>query len=242
MKYISKSKMVCYDTCPHKYFIRYIEKIKLPTLARPLVVGIDAHRNLENYVKKIDLNLVKENPREGVETAMFQGLMDHQKELLTGFKELEIQRASKCIKMDKPLEKYFLPKHTELKIRSDKLGIVGVIDRVDTLFNDTIGIFDYKTGNKKEISKWNELELMTYYMLYKDKYPTEDVATSGIIYVSHMNPFKRLIPTPSLEAKIKTYIDNIRESIELDLFAVPDDPMYCPCEYADYCTKFGGSL
>lgn len=237
MKTISKSKIICYETCPQKYKLQYIDKIKLPTMPVALIKGIDAHENLERYIANLDLEAAMKSPRTAITEAMNKDLDVVQIETLKGFCEYEIKRAANCIRHGKSLDKYFMPVHTEIKITSKKYGVVGVIDRVDKLFNDKIGIFDYKTGQNKSISDWNEIELMMYKLLYEEKFG-ETVGLLGIIYVSHLNPLRKLIPTKSLEHKVLKRIENIKDCINMELFHAPESPLFCPCEYMEWCEKY----
>ena len=243
MKSMSKSAIIAYDVCPQKYKITYIDKIRLDPLPSAMIKGTAAHKILENYSAELDVDKLYESPRTEIERAMYNNIHPYQKPYVSGFIEYEISRAAKCIKYGKSIRKYFIPLYTELRLKSKKYNINGIIDRVDRLFSDKIVIFDYKTGLKKEISFWNEIELVMYYLLYKEAYPNETISYTGIIYTENSQSLQKLYLTDAIVKKVLEKINSTRNCIEMELFAPPEKPLFdCPCELMDHCEKFKDCL
>jgi len=187
----------------------------------------------------LNIKEVYKSPRTEIERAMYNKLSNEHVSKIRGFCEFEIDRATKCLTYGKSLNEYFLPLHTELKLRSNKYELVGVIDRVDRLFNDKIVIFDYKTGSKKPISFWNEIELVIYKLLYEESYPNDNISYTGILYTESILPLQKLNITDSLVQKVIDKVNNIKDCMNMGLFAPAEKPLFsCPCEYSDWCEKF----
>lgn len=240
MKYLSKSAINGYLWCPMKYKLQFVDKIKMPP-SEPLIRGKAIHSALELYYDNINVNTLYEDYKKEIDSAMFKSEQAQKyKHLMLGFYNFEVIRAGHCIKYKKDFETYFIPKYRELRISNKELELVGIIDTVPVLFNDTIGIFDYKSSEKeppKILSEYLKEEIMFYYILFSKEFE-DKVGLLGIIYTNSDNPLRTIQHSKELEDKVYDIIDFVRTSIEMGMFPKTKETYKCNiCEYKDECIR-----
>lgn len=136
---LSKSKVLCFQQCPYKYFLQNVEKVKIDKIPEQLQKGIEVHKLFEDYNKLCQLGV-------------------H----MVPDKFSEIMK-----KFAKHYEIFGKPIYSELKIYNKQLDIVGVIDAVH-LDKDKVLVLDYKTGKKHPLKDYR-FELALYAYLYEQE-------------------------------------------------------------------------
>lgn len=161
---ISKSIKGCYETCPQRYKLIYINKVPTET-SEAAQRGLDVHAfagafynhiKIENEELIIDPNFIEEYKNNSIE--------DSQK-YIENFIDFEKKRWEICKQYPNPL-KYFVPVIREKKVENIGLGLVGIVDRVDRKFNGNYMVIEIKTGKYDERS-WKRTELRQELAFYK---------------------------------------------------------------------------
>ena len=172
MLVLSKSKISTYEQCGWKYKKQYIDKIPSPPTAA-MERGTNIHKVLEVIYK--DPRILKAEKEED-----FLEIIEDHSENIAGdaiwknhfakFNAELIENTGTCI-----------PKIIEGYIKDHKMGLNGIVDRVDSCDSGWI-VIDYKTGNyKKTLDDVNKLELAVYSILVMRKHGGK-VAYIGIYY------------------------------------------------------------
>jgi len=240
--YLSKSMINSYLYCPMQCKLQFIDRIKVEP-SEALVRGIAIHKALETYYDNLDVNDLKRDPKMAIYDAMFES-EDAQKykDYMNGIYEWEVRRAFHCMKNNKDFETYFIPKYRELKIRSEDLMWVGVIDNVSQLFDDKVILIDYKSGSltrkiPKELPNYLKEEMMFYKILFESEYD-DDIEMLGIMYTHKQNGFKNIKPTEKLRSNVITISNIVRNGIKIGIFPHTEDLYKCAtCDYKNECIK-----
>ena len=163
---LSKSKINTFIECPRKFKYRYIDEIT-EEANKYMLLGTEVHEIAE----EIAIELMEGNEIEDVFSNLDydEKLEDHIKGLEKFFNDIysngyEIFSAEEFIVDEK----------------SNMNGIVDIVIRNE---NDELIIFDYKTGQPRDIGKY-KLELCVYKILLESKYPELNVVSAGIYFTS----------------------------------------------------------
>jgi len=195
---LSPSAINLYFQCPRRFYYRYI--LGLPSRdSIHTVRGSAAHTVLENFFdiepeKLTNLNY-KKILHEHISVLFKEEWENSQKKLLAldlPKDQLDYYYDDTTIQLDKWLNiflnqlekklkevflikkawKYFYPKHRELKLISNNLGVLGFLDQVLTLGDRNL-IIDFKTSASPKISSDYQLQMTIYHILYKEKYQAD---------------------------------------------------------------------
>ena len=161
---LSKSKINTFIECPRKFKYRYIDEIT-EEANEYMLLGTEVHEIAE----EIAMELMEENDIDDV--------------------FLNLQYDEKLEDHIKGLEKFFHDIYSndyeifsvEEYIVDEKSNLNGIVDIVIKNSNDELIIFDYKTGQPRDISKY-KLELCVYKVLLESKYPELNVVSAGIYF------------------------------------------------------------
>lgn len=163
---LSKSKINTFIECPRKFKYRYIDEIT-EEANKYMLLGTEVHEIAE----EIAIELMEGNEIDDVFSNLDydEKLEDHIKGLEKFFNDIysngyEIFSAEEFIVDEK----------------SNMNGIVDIVIRNE---NDELIIFDYKTGQPRDIGKY-KLELCVYKILLESKYPELNVVSAGIYFTS----------------------------------------------------------
>ena len=163
---LSKSKINTFIECPRKFKYRYIDEIT-EEANKYMLLGTEVHEIAE----EIAIELIEGNEIDDVFSNLDydEKLEDHIKGLEKFFNDIysngyEIFSAEEFIVDEK----------------SNMNGIVDIVIRNE---NDELIIFDYKTGQPRDIGKY-KLELCVYKILLESKYPELNVVSAGIYFTS----------------------------------------------------------
>jgi CRISPR/Cas system-associated exonuclease Cas4 (RecB family) len=163
---LSKSKINTFIECPRKFKYRYIDEIT-EEANKYMLLGTEVHEIAE----EIAIELMEGNEIDDVFSNLDYDdkLEDHIRGLEKFFNDIysngyEIFSAEEFIVDEK----------------SNMNGIVDIVIRNE---NDELIIFDYKTGQPRDIGKY-KLELCVYKILLESKYPELNVVSAGIYFTS----------------------------------------------------------
>lgn len=164
MSRISKSIIGCYQTCPQRYKLLYIDRVPTET-SEAAQRGLDLHAfagSFYDHISVSDGKLVVDP--NYIDEARANSIEDSQK-YITNFLDFEEKRWDVCKLQLDPL-KYFVPVIRERKIENLGLGLVGIVDRVDLKFNGNYIVVEIKTGKYDERG-WKRTELKQELAFYK---------------------------------------------------------------------------
>jgi putative RecB family exonuclease len=237
---LSPTAINTYLSCPYKYYLRYIKKLPgKPSIH--LIRGSIVHKTLHefhlNYIRGPPVTDAKEIRKEL--TRILQRQWQSEKTALDslGFsKELLGDFYLDSADMMNNYANWFARQtvppvvdSTELKIFSDKLRIMGIIDAV--WINDN-GLFliDYKTSKDYSITDDITRQAILYCLLYQDRHEEIPVAVYIHFLKDPGNPVPLFIDDAQLDYG-KILIDFIHGKT-----GTKDEKDY-PCTCGGYCER-----
>ena len=189
----SPSSILAFMQCPRKYYYRYVRGLE-PERSIHLFVGSIVHASIQDFhnikVERIPRQGFYDTLRFGM-MQFFERNWDenaHEFEKLgLSSEEIAFHRGEARLMLDNfcqhhtakmMAEQYRhnislweaftrLRPRSETKIKSDKLGVMGVIDAIHDIDGETL-IIDYKTSKKNEIDRDCLIQLAIYALLYKE--------------------------------------------------------------------------
>ncbi len=265
----SASSLLTHRQCPRKYYYRYVRGLEQAPSAH-LVVGNVVH-SVISFFHGIDLSVIpvetffgslRSRAMERFEQRWAASEEELEKLHLTegevrsfyldarsmvgNFLDHHISRVVACQYrhgISAPDAFRRLRPWSEVKIRSDRLGVTGVLDAVHDFDGETV-IIDYKTSKKDVIDGDYMLQLAVYAVLYREYFgrPPDMV---GIHFLRYG---ERLIPvTPALLALAEQNRDEIRGLVSgVDEADYPRRPSgLCKystgqCDYYEICSPRRG--
>ena len=194
---LSKSKVLEFEQCPHRYKLMQIDKAIKVTQNEAMQRGGEIHDLAEELHK---------NPSED-----YQAKIDRIKQHKYYDKHNIAVKRLVAFDLKRGIPKII---NTEEKIYDDDLNITGIYDRVDTENNKLI-LWDYKTGKAHPINKFRfELALYTY--LY-EKTHKQKIDFWGIYFIDQniqeLEPRKETEIIKTIE-KVNRTRQEIRKRIE----------------------------
>lgn len=234
---LSASGINCYEWCPKKFKLQYIDKLKSKTKSPALKKGIELHELFEKFYD----DLAKEK-------------MINEETLMRTVKEIPVEFASKYsnhiqnfldfnIKTLGKLENknYIFPLATELKIYDEELDFVGVIDAVFT-DGKNILVLDYKTGKPSiAIPEHYKLQLCVYKHLWDIENPKLKVTHWGLLYsdstIGSHNPIIEKANPEEMQEMYKK-IKEVKAKIDREEFPETSKKWVCKrCDMYEYCKE-----
>lgn len=210
-----------YENCPHKYFLRYIQKIDRPPTEIQLR-GIKGHRIFHNFFKNF-------NPDK-----KFSEQIEYQEEFDTeiiNFLKFERKRSMEN-------KEFFKPVFLEKEISNSVLNYRGIIDRVDE-YDDGYVIVDYKLGKIRN----DFMQLYGYYYLLKNSgLINKRIKRLDYVFLK----YGIIVSSRIMKCDIEEFlakVSKIKFMIEEDKKFEPNITRLCDwCEYKEDCITRGGKL
>ena len=231
---LSKSKINTFIECPRKFKYRYIDEIT-EEANKYMLLGTEVHEIAE----EIAIELMEGNEIEDV------------------FSNLDYD--DKLEDHIRGLEKFFNDIYSngyemfsaEEFIVDEKSNMNGIVDIVIRNENDELIIFDYKTGQPRDIGKY-KLELCVYKILLESKYPELNVVSAGIYFTSAgayrianfesstMDYFKSQSKGDIGDGDfdyVDAVVDNLYETMDRNYYITKKGYLCRYCFYKEMCDK-----
>jgi len=237
---LSPTAINTYLSCPRKYYLRYIKKLpSKPSIH--LIRGAIVHKTLHefhiSYIRGPPITDAKAIRKALI--SIFQRLWQKEKNSLDSLglpKELLSDYYLDSADMLNNYAHWFASQRappvadsTELKIFSDNLRLMGIIDAVVINDNGTF-LVDYKTSKDFSITEDIMRQGILYCLLYEDRYEEIPVAVYIHFLKDPGDPMALFIDDAQLEYG-KILIDSIREKTQSR-----DETDY-PCTCGGYCKR-----
>lgn len=245
-KIYSHSKLSCFEQCPLKFKLRYIDKIKVKTKSIEALLGFCVHNALEylyNEIKfrripKVDeivnvyLDCWKENHNEDTKIVI--------KNLtLEDYFNKGIRFLTDYYTKNYPFDENTIGTEKKVEILLDEnRKLIGYIDRlVHNLKEQRIEIHDYKTANNMPMQRDvdNDRQLALYSLAIKEEFGEDKEIVLIWHYLAHN---KKVISRRTKEQleKLKEDILELIKKIESTENFQPNPSKLCEwCEYKDIC-------
>lgn len=243
-EWFSYSKLATYDSCPKKYYYRYIEKPNIKTdsvILQNMQDGTNFHKFAENLFKILKKNRNKLHENNFM-NEHFKDKLDNVGPYEKTFFSLEEFKLKNHIENN--TVDNFLPKFVEKKVVGNigEFKFIGYIDRVNYIkdvstdfdSNGTYSVFDYK-GQKGNLTPLRK-QLIIYSLLLsmEIKQPVEHM---GAYFYKNGEYWDSKIKNVSLNSTMKFIDKNCRSIITDDVFNKTDNTYICEnCEYKELCS------
>jgi CRISPR/Cas system-associated exonuclease Cas4 (RecB family) len=177
---LSPTAINTYLACPHKYYLRYIRKLRTKPSIH-LIRGNLIHKTIQAFHKdcasgaqglsktEISESLLKTFHRlwqESKNDLCTLGLLkDELQEYHDDSERMLLNYADWFTRQETPP----IVNYSEVKIFSDYLGLMGIIDAVRINGNE-VTLIDYKTSKNPTVNDETMRQAVIYALLYKDRY------------------------------------------------------------------------
>ena len=240
---LSVSSIETFQSCPAKWYYRYIEKLPAPKNYYS-AAGSFIHKILEVLILKYKST---KNLRKAGNVAFKAACTDPELEPYITSEIREegknwLKTIVKKFETDPKLIPATLSTETPFvfKINDDSIQVTvrGIIDRIDKVDDNTIKIVDYKTS--KDPSSLGSFQLATYKVAMRQRYPNSDIKTSYVL-IRHDFLNKEVNITPELESEVhNTFLQKAHEILDLKN-KHPNEPWQVKtsklCDYCPYKSR-----
>lgn len=207
----SPNMLKTYQTCPKKFYYRYIEGVNVPVSATPFEKGKKIHALANYFLQGINISRI-ETALTAVEREVWQTLLDN------------------------PFfQKDYFKSEYQLSCKIGEYWIGGRIDAVVTT-GDEYFILDYKTGS---IPKNPEYDYQTMvYLLALDRFLKGNYSSLSFVYINLKEKKNYVIQfTPQLKLEYEKRIIDICTQINRDTTYQINANSCERCEYSKICKK-----
>lgn len=197
-----------YETCPKKYYLKYIEKLNVPTPATPFEKGKKIHALANYYLQGVNISRI--------ETALTEDEKNTWTQLLN----------NPFYKKDS------LKSEFSLLTKIDKYWIGG---RVDAIVHDydKYYILDYKTGSTPKNAEY-DYQTMTYLLCVSNC--LKNYASLSFVYINLREKQNYVIEfNKKLKTEYEQRLTNICEKITNDTQYEQNHKNCKNCEYHKFC-------
>lgn len=235
---LSVSSIETFQSCPAKWYYRYIEKLPSPKNYYS-TAGSFIHKILEVFTIKFKYT---QNLRKAGSLAFKSACTDPElqqyltpeiKEEGKSWLKFLVKRFESNPSLIPPVISVETPFSFKIEEPTVQITVRGIIDRIDQLDNNTIKIVDYKTS--KDPNSLNNFQLATYKLALKKKYPNATIKTSYEL-IRHEFQTKEVEITPETEVNaLNTFIQNAKQILALKN-SKPNEPWEAKTsKLCDYC-------
>lgn len=235
---LSVSSVETFESCPAKWYYRYIEKLPTPKNYYS-AAGSFIHKILEVLISKLRYT---QNLRNAGNLAFKAACTDPElREFLTpeikeegkNWLKFIVKRFESDPKLIPPTIAVEAPFSFKIEEPTLSITVRGIIDRIDKTEDGTIKIVDYKTS--KDPNSLNSFQLATYKMALKNKYPNSIIKTSYEL-IRHQFQTKEVDITPEIELAARSaFVKNAQQIVELKNLK-PSEPWQTKTsKLCDYC-------
>lgn len=207
----SPNMLKTYQSCPKKFYYRYVEGVNVPMSATPFEKGKKIHALANYFLQGVNISRI--------ETA----LTDSEREVW------------KTLLANPFFQKDYFKSEYQLSCKIGEFWVGGRLDAVVTT-GDEFYILDYKTGS---IPKNPEYDYQTMvYLLALDRFLKGKYASLSFVYINLKDKQNHVIQfTPQLKSEYEKRIIDICTQINNDTIYQINANSCSRCEYAKICTK-----
>jgi CRISPR/Cas system-associated exonuclease Cas4 (RecB family) len=207
----SPNMLKTYQSCPKKFYYRYVEGVNVPMSATPFEKGKKIHALANYFLQGVNISRI--------ETA----LTDSEREVW------------KTLLANPFFQKDYFKSEYQLSCKIGEFWVGGRLDAVVTT-GDEFYILDYKTGS---IPKNPEYDYQTMvYLLALDRFLKGKYASLSFVYINLKDKQNHVIQfTPQLKSEYEKRIIDICTQINNDTIYQINANSCSRCEYAKICSK-----
>ncbi len=240
LKKVSYSQLETYNTCPLKYYYKYILGV-VGTPSHALNFGQTLHRTLRDF-HKADLFTVEKSMDQ-----LINFYENHFRELASGYTSIEHRSESHRHGIE-ILEKYFsvykssfgrpvfLEQRFSLKIGA--VLLIGSIDRIDQYDDQSFEIIDYKSGSGTEKSKNADKDAqLTIYAIAAREHLGITPDKYSLYFLESNTKVSSTRNAEQIDEK-KTEILNTVSEIKKGVFKAKTGPWCNWCEFNKFCPAY----
>ena len=204
----SPNMLKTYQTCPKKFYYRYIEGVNVPVSATPFEKGKKIHALANYFLQGINISRIE----TAVEREVWQTLLDN------------------------PFfQKDYFKSEYQLSCKIGEYWIGGRIDAVVTT-GDEYFILDYKTGSIPKNPEYDYQTMV--YLLALDRFLKGNYSSLSFVYINLKEKKNYVIQfTPQLKLEYEKRIIDICTQINRDTTYQINANSCERCEYSKICKK-----
>ena len=207
----SPNMLKTYQSCPKKFYYRYVEGVNVPMSATPFEKGKKIHALANYFLQGVNISRI--------ETA----LSDAEREVW------------KTLLANPFFQKDYYKSEYQLSCKIGEFWVGGRLDAVVTT-GDEFFILDYKTGS---IPKNPEYDYQTMvYLLALDRFLKGKYSSLSFVYINLKDKQNHVIQfTPTLKSEYEKRIIDICTQIKNDTIYQINANSCSRCEYEKICSK-----
>lgn len=237
---LSPTAINTYLACPHKYYLRYIRKLRTKPSIH-LIRGNLIHKTIQAFHRdfargppilsetEISESLLKTFNRlwMGSQKDLYAlGLPEDELDEFHDDSERMLLNYASWFTRQNPLP---LVSDSEVKIFSNYLGLMGIIDAVRISGNE-VALIDYKTSKNPTVTDEIMRQAVIYALLYKDRYNR----VPDVVCIHFLKEPGDLIPI-HIDELFLEYAEILVESVR-EKTRTSDEHSY-PCTCGGYCER-----
>lgn len=234
---ISYSALSTYKTCPFKYKLQNIDKIKEPK-SKEAVFGTLIHSTLNFAHTPGILSPTLEQAMEYFSTKWNGGVFDSELEERAAFSQ-GVEMIRRYYDNNDISKANIVALESHFQIPLENHVVSGIIDRIDRTENG-YEIIDYKTAKKMPSQEMinNDLQLSIYLKAFLNRYPEEeknlDKIKVSLYFVKHGAKLSSVRTKDQLDSVEKDFLEVISQ-IESEKFDPVVNPLCDWCGYQKHC-------
>jgi CRISPR/Cas system-associated exonuclease Cas4 (RecB family) len=207
----SPNMLKTYQTCPKKFYYKYVEGVSVPVSATPFEKGKKIHALANYFLQGVNISRI--------ETA----LTDAEREVWNTL-------------LDNPFfQKDYFKSEYQLSCKIDKYWVGGRLDAVVTTGDDYF-ILDYKTGSIPTNPEYDYQTMV--YLLALDRFLKGKYNSMSFVYINLKDKKNHVIQfNQTLKAEYEKRILDICARINDDTMYQINANSCVRCEYAQICSK-----
>ena len=207
----SPNMLKTYQSCPKKFYYRYVEGVNVPMSATPFEKGKKIHALANYFLQGVNISRI--------ETA----LSDAEREVW------------KTLLANPFFQKDYYKSEYQLSCKIGEFWVGGRLDAVVTT-GDEFFVLDYKTGS---IPKNPEYDYQTMvYLLALDRFLKGKYSSLSFVYINLKDKQNHVIQfTPTLKSEYEKRIIDICTQIKNDTIYQINANSCSRCEYEKVCSK-----
>lgn len=219
---MSKSAVLCYRQCPHRFYLEYIKKVSRRVTPKALKKGSEVHDLMDVFY-----NTKATTITEATKEIKQHPLMKEHKEVMGNFikfnKEIVSEDTDRLIK----------PLFKEVRMYDPETNTSGVADAIQKDIDKLI-LIDYKTGKEHPLNKYRfELALYTYLF---EKLHNQKITHWGVYFVD-AHKFKVEPKNEQEMVKALKEVSDVRKLIKAEKFNKNPSRLcrWCSCWENGHC-------